>query len=140
MTTPTPLRDRHTRIVATIGPVSRDPETLHRLLDRGVDVCRINCSHSNAESIRSDVARIRRTASELGRSTGILLDLQGPKIRTGRIDPPLNLNRGDCLTVVMDAALEGRHGVALMLIAAGAKLERTNMLGRTAGVHACTFG
>jgi pyruvate kinase len=93
--------------VATIGPASRDPALLRVLLEEGVDVCRINCSHSTAESIRSDVARIRRAASELGRNAGILLDLQGPKIRTGRIDPPLQLDSGDLLTVVMDSDLAG---------------------------------
>ena len=98
-------RPRHTRIVATIGPASRDPNVLQTLLETGVDVCRINCSHSTAESIRSDVARIRRISSQLGRNTGILLDLQGPKIRTGRIDPPIKLEQGDCLTVVMDSNL-----------------------------------
>jgi pyruvate kinase len=93
---------RKTRIVATIGPASRSPEILEGLLRAGVDVCRINCSHSSAESIRADISRIRRTATLLGRTVGILLDLQGPKIRTGVIEPPLRLGEGDVLTVVMD--------------------------------------
>ncbi|RME24104.1 MAG: pyruvate kinase [Deltaproteobacteria bacterium] len=92
---------RKTRIVATIGPASREPAVLTELLRAGVDVCRVNCSHATADSIRSDVARIRRASARLGRPVAILLDLQGPKIRTGGGDP-VRLRRGDTLTVVMD--------------------------------------
>jgi len=97
---------RKTRIVATIGPASRPQEVLEGLLKAGVDVCRINCSHGSADSIRADISRIRRTAMQLDKSIAILLDLQGPKIRTGTIDPPLRLGEGDILTVVMDPTLE----------------------------------
>ena len=93
---------RRTRIVATIGPASRDPAMLRALLRAGVDVARLNCSHATAEALRSDVARIRRIASELDRPVGILLDLQGPKIRTGPVSQPLQLVAGDVLTIVMD--------------------------------------
>ena len=96
---------RKTRIVATIGPASRPPEILESLLRAGVDVCRINCSHGSAESIRADISRIRRTAMLLQRTVAILLDLQGPKIRTGTIDPPLQVAEGDVLTIVMDPSL-----------------------------------
>ena len=95
-------RLRMTKIVATIGPASREPELLSALLSAGVDVCRINCYHADADAIRADVARIRRAASALGRNVGILLDLQGPKIRTGKVPEPLVLNPGDVLEVVMD--------------------------------------
>jgi pyruvate kinase len=98
---------RHTRIVATIGPVSRDPEVLKQLITAGVDVCRINCSHASAEAIRGDVARIRRTAMACGKNVAVLLDLQGPKIRTGKVQKPLPLEKGDVLRVVMDSALVG---------------------------------
>ncbi len=92
---------RKTRIVATIGPASREPAMLTELLRAGVDVCRVNCSHATADSIRSDVARIRRASAQLGRPVAILLDLQGPKIRTGGGES-VRLRRGDTLTVVMD--------------------------------------
>jgi pyruvate kinase len=97
-----PLLPRNTRIVATIGPASRDRAVLHELLQAGVDVCRINCSHSTAESIRTDVARIRRVAAEMQRPVGVLLDLQGPKIRTGASPSPIQLQGGDVLRVHMD--------------------------------------
>ena len=102
-----PPRDRHTRIVATIGPRSRTPDMLRALLEQGVDVARINCSHASHEVIRADVARIRRAAVETGRNVAILLDLQGPKIRTGKIPTPLELPEGSVLTVVMDPELVG---------------------------------
>ena len=93
---------RRTKIVATIGPASRDPAVLRELLRAGVDVCRINCSHATADVIRQDIARIRRLSAEMGRNVAVLLDLQGPKIRTGPAPVPLTLAPGDVLTVVMD--------------------------------------
>ena len=98
---------RRTRIVATIGPASRDPAMLRRLLEAGVDVCRVNCSHADAEAIRADVARIRHAAMELDRHVAILLDLQGPKIRTGP-GAPVDLTPGSTLTIVMDDTLQAR--------------------------------
>ncbi len=93
---------RRTKIVATIGPASSGEEQLAALLEAGVNVCRINCSHATHESIRKDVARIRRAASRLDRPVAILLDLQGPKIRTAEVSAPLALAEGDILELVMD--------------------------------------
>lgn len=93
---------RRTKIVATIGPASRDPAILRELLKAGVDVCRLNCSHATPDALRSDIARIRRISAELDRPVAILLDLQGPKIRTGKVPQPLALEPGDVLTIVMD--------------------------------------
>ena len=104
MTISTP--QRRTKIVATIGPATAEPAQLVELLSAGVDVCRINCSHSNADGIRKGVARIRRAAISLNKHVAILLDLQGPKIRTGPAESPTNLQDGDILTIVMDETLE----------------------------------
>ncbi len=101
-------RSRNTKVVATIGPASRDPDTLYALLEAGVDVCRINCSHSTPEMIQAEVSNIRRQASATSRPVSILLDLQGPKIRTGAIDPPLVLQAGDELEVRCDERLSGQ--------------------------------
>ncbi len=90
-----------TKIVATLGPASWDEPMLSNLLQAGVDVCRINCSHADHEGIRRQVARVRRAAMKLGVPIGILLDLQGPKIRTSKVAEPLDLAEGDVLTVVM---------------------------------------
>ncbi len=106
---PVPPGPRHTRIVTTIGPATRAPEALRALFQAGANVARVNCSHATAEAIRADVARIRRAAMELDRNVAILLDLQGPKIRTGKVPTPLELATGDLLTVVMDTELVA-HG------------------------------
>lgn len=107
--------NRRTKIVATLGPASRSAEMLGALIDAGVNVIRINCSHSSAESIREMVARTRRLATQKQLPVGILLDLQGPKIRTGDLDAPIELGSGDVLTVVMDEHYvaeppDARHG------------------------------
>jgi pyruvate kinase len=103
--------NRRTRIVATIGPASRDPEVLAALIAAGADVFRINGSHSSAETIREAVSRVRRAALAAGRAVALLLDLQGPKIRTGKLPAPLALARGDVLTIVMEESFvaDGRR-------------------------------
>ncbi len=73
-------RSRRTKIVATLGPSTRDPSALDRLVSCGVDVFRINMSHSSHEDLRRDVEAIRALESKYGPIT-ILADLQGPKLR-----------------------------------------------------------
>ena len=78
-----------TKIVATIGPASSSYEVLKEMILAGVDVCRLNLSHSD-ESLHKDViATIRRINTELHTNVSILVDLQGPKIRTGEVDDDL---------------------------------------------------
>lgn len=76
---------RRTKIVATIGPASRDPEIMQELISAGVDVVRINCSHADHETVAAIIERVREIGSHINRSVGILLDLSGPKIRTGKM-------------------------------------------------------
>ena len=78
-----PTLETRTKIVGTLGPATWDEPILTQLLQAGVDVCRINCSHADHDSIRRQVARVRRAAFKLSKPTAILLDLQGPKVRTG---------------------------------------------------------
>jgi pyruvate kinase len=77
---------RNTKIVATLGPASDSLETIRRMLEAGADVFRLNASHGTAEEHAARVRRVRAVASELGREVGILLDLQGPKIRLGAFE------------------------------------------------------
>ena len=77
---------RRTRIVATIGPSSQDSETLFKLLEAGVDVCRLNYSHGEPEQKTEIYHRIRAMESKLGRPTCILADLPGPKLRLGEFN------------------------------------------------------
>jgi pyruvate kinase len=107
VTVTTPRRRTATRIVATLGPSSWEPEVLPRLIDAGADVFRINASHADAASIRRQVARVRTAAFASGVPIAILLDLQGPKIRTSKVESPLELAPGDVLTIVMREDLLG---------------------------------
>ena len=74
----------NTKIVATLGPASDSPDTVRQLLLAGVDVFRLNASHSTQAEHAARIAAIRQVTGETGRPASILLDLQGPKIRLGR--------------------------------------------------------
>ncbi len=75
----------HTKIIATIGPATRNKEILEKMIHEGVDVCRINCSHdTHAEHLKT-IRNIRDLNKELGSHVAILADLQGPKLRVGEI-------------------------------------------------------
>jgi len=73
----------HTKIIATIGPVTRNRETLEKMIHEGVDVCRINLSHDAHSEHLKTIEYIRELNEELGSSVAILGDLQGPKLRVG---------------------------------------------------------
>jgi pyruvate kinase len=76
---------RSTKIVATLGPASNDPQILQRMIAAGVDVIRFNFSHGGDEADRlARASAVREAARRAGREVGILVDLQGPKIRVGR--------------------------------------------------------
>lgn len=79
------MNKRKTKIVATIGPVTSSKENLKKLIKSGVNVCRLNFSHSTHEEHVDVIKNIRDIDSELGTHTAILGDLQGPKIRIGEV-------------------------------------------------------
>jgi len=74
---------RRAKIVCTLGPATESPETLLKLLERGMDVARLNFSHGTHEDHARAIERIRAASRELIRPVAVLQDLQGPKIRTG---------------------------------------------------------
>lgn len=74
-----------TKIVATIGPASNTAEVLRKLLEAGMNVARLNFSHGNYESHAEVIRTIRHLSRSMNLSVGILLDLQGPKIRVGKL-------------------------------------------------------
>src|SRR4051794_37821767 len=74
----------NTKIVATLGPATDPPGILKQLVSAGVDVFRLNASHSNQSDLAARIAVVRAVAREVGVHPAILLDLQGPKIRLGR--------------------------------------------------------
>jgi len=90
---------RRTKIVATIGPASRDPEVLARLVEAGMDVARLNYSHGNLDEHAETAERVREAASRAGRPIAILQDLPGPKLRIGALrDGLVELVPGDQIT------------------------------------------
>jgi pyruvate kinase len=76
---------RRAKIVATIGPASESEDKLRELMLAGMDVARINMSHGEREHHGEIIARIRRVADELNRPVAVMLDVSGPKIRTGKL-------------------------------------------------------
>ena len=89
-------RNRKAKIVATLGPASSSPEMLEKLFLAGVDVFRINMSHTQHDLLRQLHGSIRTLEAKLQRPIGILADLQGPKIRIGTFkDKDVRINAGD---------------------------------------------
>src|SRR4051794_13970241 len=77
---------RRTKIVATIGPASRDAETLVRMIDAGMDVARLNFSHGSRREHAETLERVRSAAGRAGKQVAVLQDLPGPKIRIGELE------------------------------------------------------
>ena len=94
-------RQRRIKILATLGPASEDRETLKRLIEAGADIFRINMSHASHDGMRERVRMIRDLSKEIGHEIGILVDLQGPKLRVGEFrDGGADLVKGQ--TFVLD--------------------------------------
>lgn len=105
------LHSKHTKIVATIGPASRDTDTLRQMIRAGMNVARINFSHGDHPTHGETIDRIRRIADEEDSVVAILCDIQGPKIRIGPLQAePLMLDIGDSITLTTDAVI-GANGL-----------------------------
>jgi pyruvate kinase len=95
-------RRRKTKILATLGPASNTPEKMRELFDAGVDVFRINMSHTSHEMLGKMHKDLRALSEEVGRPIGILCDLQGPKIRLGKLcGGPRMLVEGERIKLVL---------------------------------------
>ncbi|MEA2046806.1 MAG: pyruvate kinase [Campylobacterota bacterium] len=90
---------RKTKIVITLGPSTSDLEMIKTLIQRGVNVFRLNFSHGDYETHAKNIAIIREASLELEREVAILQDISGPKVRIGKIDGVLELKKGDFLTL-----------------------------------------
>ena len=98
-------RLRRTKIVATLGPSSSDRSVIARLFEAGADVFRINMSHTSHDRMRELAAAIRAVEREHGRPIGILVDLQGPKLRVGSFaSNPATLSKGATFALDTDSA------------------------------------
>jgi len=101
---------RRTKILATLGPASREPAVLDALLAAGLDAVRLNFSHGTFETHAETYRRVREASARQGREIAVLQDLQGPKIRLGKIDGELRVDAGEALVITTNK-VTGRHGV-----------------------------
>ena len=100
---------RRTKIVATLGPATDDPKMLDKIIDAGVDVVRLNFSHGTSEQHIERAEKVRNRARAHGRQVGVLVDLQGPKIRIDKFkDGKVKLEEGDMF--ILDAKLDADAG------------------------------
>jgi pyruvate kinase len=100
---------RRTKIVATLGPATNEAKIIKEIIARGVDIVRLNFSHGVADDHIHRAELVRQSAKEVGRPVGILVDLQGPKIRIDKFAAgPITLNEGD--PFILDVSLDANAG------------------------------
>lgn len=103
-------RNRNAKIVATLGPASADRQTIEALFRAGADVFRLNFSHGTHEDHRQRLETIRAIERDLARPVGVLLDLQGPKLRIGTFaDGPIRLEAGASFRLDLDRDKPGNQ-------------------------------
>jgi len=100
-------RFKKTKIIATLGPSSSSGDCIKKLITEGVDVLRINFSHSTHDEAKTLIRKIREINSKLGTNTSILCDLQGPKLRIGEVKENVILSVGDEIKIKSDKEFIG---------------------------------
>ena len=98
---------KKTKIVATLGPATAQKETLLKMLQAGVDVFRINFSHADYDDVKNRVKMIRELSTKYSFNTSILADLQGPKLRVGRMKEEVIVQPGDRIVFSTKEEFEG---------------------------------
>jgi pyruvate kinase len=99
------MRQRKSKIIATLGPASSSPELIKALFQAGVDMFRLNFSHGSHQDHKRRLEAIRKVEQEVRRPIGVLLDLQGPKLRVGTFAAgPVRLSAGDIFRFDLDPA------------------------------------
>ena len=98
---------RKTKIIATLGPATESPDMLRQMIQAGTDIFRLNMSHATHDWVRNIVSRIRSAADELDSITAILMDTQGPAIRTGDVQTKIDLKPGQ----IFEFTIHGAHSV-----------------------------
>jgi len=103
---------RRAKIVCTLGPATSSPGQVRALVAAGMDIARLNLSHGEYSVHEEIYTSVRAASDESGHAVGILVDLQGPKIRTGRFaDGPVTLAKGDRFTITTEDVLGDRDRV-----------------------------
>ncbi len=95
---------RHTKIVCTLGPASGSSRTIEQMAKAGMNVARLNMSHGNHDTHLMSIRRVKSLAKKLNHPISLLLDLQGPEIRTGEISESLHLNVGETIRLTVSPA------------------------------------
>lgn len=103
----------NTKIVCTIGPASESNERLEAMIKAGMDVCRLNFSHGDHSIHKEIFDRIRLLSSKWNNQIAILCDIQGPKIRTGKMEAPFELAVGDTLRVTPEPILGTKDRIGI---------------------------
>ena len=121
---------RHSKIVCTIGPASRDPRILKKLLQAGMDVARLNFSHGSHSEHLVCMQTLRSTAQKLRKTIAILADLQGPKIRTGVLagGMPVQLRSGQRFTITTARVLGDSTRVSTTFLPLPKEVHRGNRI------------
>ncbi|MDW7773880.1 MAG: pyruvate kinase [Desulfobulbaceae bacterium] len=102
------VRAHKTKIICTIGPASRSPGILEKMIMEGMDIARINFSHGDPEGHREIIANVRAAAERTGRQVAIMGDLPGPKIRIGRLEKePMELDAEDMFILTVGESADG---------------------------------
>jgi len=101
---------RKAKIVATVGPASQSEEILEQLILAGMNVARMNFSHGTHEQHSECIRLIRKVSEKLGVAIGILQDLQGPKIRVGALDEPIQLSEGEIVNLYVTGTTPPESG------------------------------
>ncbi|MDA0346188.1 MAG: pyruvate kinase [Verrucomicrobia bacterium] len=96
-------RYRHTKIIFTIGPATESEEMLTKLINEGVDICRINMAHADHDWTRATIEKIRKVSKKVGREISIMMDVKGPEIRTCALGKPIFLEQDQRVDLSIDA-------------------------------------
>ena len=98
-----------TKIIFTIGPATQDEVTLEKLINTGVDICRINMAHADHAWSREIIQRVRKVCDKVGRQIAIMMDVKGPEIRTGDVPETFELEQDEIFEFTY---AEGMGGVS----------------------------
>ncbi len=100
--------DKKTKVVCTIGPASEDKEMIKKLVNEGMNICRLNFSHGDYSEHGARIEKIRNVSKELKKPIGIMLDTKGPEIRLGEFENGgVQFEKGDVVTIVNDPTVMG---------------------------------
>jgi pyruvate kinase len=90
---------RRTKIVITLGPATSELDMIKTLIKKGVNVFRLNFSHGDHQTHKENIKKIRQASKELHKEVAILQDISGPKVRIGKVDGILKLQKGDSIVL-----------------------------------------